>query len=329
MYTTLKDNKLLCELCSHHCIIDEGRSGFCRARENIHTSLHLPFYGLLSGTGIDPIEKKPLYHYRPGTKVFSVGYWGCNLRCPFCQNWQISQQDPGHRTGMVTADSLISQIQNANLDSVCHTYSEPSIHIEYLLECAEKARELEMRSLLVTNGNLEPKPARDLYGKMAAVNIDLKSMNEEYYRRILRGDLNTVLNNIRTAVELSHVEVTSLIVPGNNDSVSEIRKAAVFLRRVEDETGKSIPFHLSRYFPNFKEQTDPPEVLLLKELQHEAQKHISYVYLGNVDEVSETRCRECGFLLIIRHGYKTQNTFAVKNNKVICPNCQACQPITL
>ena len=329
MYSHPEGKKLACDLCLHKCRINDRSFGICQIRKNVDGNLNLPYFGIFSGLGFDPIEKKPFYHYKPGTKVYSVGYWGCNLQCPFCQNWAISQSLPERNKSEVTPEALIEALKNEHLDSVCHTYSEPSIHIEYLLECAALAEKDNIYSLLVTNGSLQTEPAQTLYSKMAAVNIDLKSMKPEYYHRVLKGNLSAVMDNIRIAAELTHLEVTTLVVPGNNDSVSEIRKSSSFLKEVEERAGKAIPYHLSRYFPHYKERSEPTSLSLMDELQNEALKHLQFVYLGNTEKSSDTHCPECGATAINRNGYRVKTAYLQENNDAICQDCGSLLPIVL
>lgn len=331
MYTVSSDTALRCQLCFHRCAIKPGESGFCHVRFNSGGSLALPFYGKISSSGMDPIEKKPFYHYRPGTSIYSLGYWGCNLHCPFCQNWTISQTVPALLScpETVTPSHLIRQLQDSGLDSICHTYSEPSIHFEYLSDCAELAKDSEIKSVLVTNGSILEKPARELYAKMAAVNIDLKSMNPEYYAGKLHGNLNTVLENIRIAASLTHLEVTCLIVPGNNDSIDEMVKAASFLQTVEQCTKTVIPLHISRYFPGYKQKNPPVSPSLLKDIQKECLNYLPYVYLGNTNDPVNTYCHRCGSKVIHRDGYYIKRLFKELSGAAVCQNCGERLPVIL
>ena len=237
-----------CELCFHHCQLAEGQTGFCRARV-CRSGAVLPLnYGKLTSLALDPIEKKPLRRFRPRSLILSVGSFGCNLRCPFCQNHEISMAGDGTiQTVDVSperlADKAAELIPRGNI-GVAYTYNEPLVGYEYVRDCAAAVHDRGMVNVLVSNGTIEEQPWRALLPYLDAANIDLKGFTPEWYRR-LGGDLDTVKRSIALAAEQCHVEVTTLLVPGENDSVDEIRALAQWLASVSPD----IPLHLSRFFP--------------------------------------------------------------------------------
>ena len=317
-----------CELCFRHCTIPLNKWGFCRVRANVDGELKLPYYGMISAFAKDPIEKKPLYHYHPGSYILSVGYWGCNLDCPFCQNWRISRKTPKPREQRrISPRELIEMVKEEGEEAICHTYSEPEIHIEYLLETGEIAREEQIRSVLVTNGSLTPKAAEELYASMDAVNIDLKAMDPGTYRSFLKGNLEAVLENIEIAVQQSHVEITTLIVPSQNDSEEELRRIAGYLRDLEQRYQKTIPLHLSRYYPQYRHEGQATPIETLKRLKQIAGEYLDYVYLGNLPESPDTLCPNCRQPVIKRSGYRIETCFTEEGTSVLCPNCSSPLPI--
>jgi pyruvate formate lyase activating enzyme len=248
----------------------------------------------------DPIEKKPLYHFRPGARILSIGFSGCNLRCPFCQNWHISQSaNPGAPGRFMPVDALMTEAAAAG--QIAYTYSEPAVHIEYLLDCMKAARERGIANVLVTNGCINQKPAQELLALTDAANVDLKCFSGETYSQILGGDLQTVLDFIKTAFEMGvHVEVTTLVIPGLNDSDEELDKCIDFISSIST----NIPFHLSAYHPDYHWEAPPtPPETLLRARERALQK-LKYVYTGNIaDESSDTICPGCGAVLVKRRGY--------------------------
>ncbi len=252
-YTVGQNGSVICRLCPHACKLQEGGTGLCRVRRNEGGIMVLPFWGQVSGTAIDPIEKKPLYHFLPHTGTFSVGYVSCNLRCPFCQNYHISQTaECGVR--FYTPEALVAEALSSGCPSISHTYSEPLVHTEFVRDCCRIAREKGLASILVTNGCVSQEPARDVLVYTDAVNVDLKAWDAAWYNEELGGERDTVCAFIRTAVELGvHVEVTTLVVPGKNDSDGDIDAIASFLAGLDRE----IPYHLSAYRPMYKYSVPP------------------------------------------------------------------------
>ena len=273
--------KALCELCFHHCALDEGQTGLCRARAYQDGKIVSLNYGKLTSLALDPIEKKPLRRFHPGSFILSVGSFGCNMRCPFCQNHEISMAgDSGKPTVEVSPEQLAAQaaelVPHGNI-GVAYTYNEPLIGYEYVRDCAALVHEQGMVNVLVTNGTVEEEPWRELLPLIDAANIDLKGFTPAWYRR-LGGDLETVKRSIVLAAERCHVEVTTLLIPGENDSEEEIRELARWLASISPE----IPLHLSRFFPQYQlVDRLPTPVEQVYRLAEAVRGYLSYVYTGN------------------------------------------------
>ena len=270
-----------CELCFHHCHLEEGQTGFCRARICRNGAVVLLNYGKLTSLALDPIEKKPLRRFHPGSLILSVGSFGCNLRCPFCQNHEISMAGEAEiQTVKVSPAQLAakaSELRAHGNIGVAYTYNEPLVSYEYVRDCAELVHEQGMVNVLVINGTIEEGPWRALLPLIDAANIDLKGFTPAWYRR-LGGDSETVKRSIALAAERCHVEVTTLLIPGENDSAEEIRALAQWLAAVS----QSIPLHLSRFFPQYKMTDRPPTpVEQVYRLAEAAREYLSYVYTGN------------------------------------------------
>lgn len=277
-YTKINKNKLECRLCPHNCNITEGNSGICGIRKNKNMKLELPLYGKLSAINIDPIEKKPLYRFLPGTQILSAGFFGCNFHCQFCQNYQISQIfGEDEKNKYVSPAELIELALTKGLRSIAYTYSEPVIHFEYIMECSKLAHKYGIKNVLVTNGFLNPEPAGELLSLIDGVNVDLKAFTQSFYSK-LGGEIEPVKIFIKLAAEFTHLEVTTLIIPGENDSIKEIMNIANFLMAIDP----NIPLHISSYYPTYKYEvlsTPKDTVLRLVEI---ASKHLNYVYPGNI-----------------------------------------------
>lgn len=274
--------KATCTLCFHHCQLDDGQTGYCRVRGNRGGAVVPLNYGKVSGIALDPIEKKPLRRFHPGSKILSVGSYGCNLRCPFCQNHEISMSGAeGVEALYLSPDALAGQAQRlrtfGNIGAA-YTYNEPLIGYEYVRDCAKLIHGRGMLNVLVSNGTIEEAPWRELLPLLDAVNIDLKGFTDAWYQR-LGGDLETVKRNIRVAAETGcHVEVTTLLVTGENDSAEEVQALSEWLAGVD----RSIPLHLSRFFPRHRMTDKPPTpVDTVYRLADIARQSLSFVYTGN------------------------------------------------
>ena len=273
--------KTRCELCFHHCELDEGQTGLCRARDRRDGGIIPLNYGKLTSLSLDPIEKKPLRRFHPGSLILSVGSFGCNLRCPFCQNHEISMVGDGEiQTVELSPEQLAAKaaelVPQGNI-GVAYTYNEPLVGYEYVRDCAALIHERDLVNVLVTNGTIDEAPWRELLPLIDAANIDLKGFTTAWYKK-LGGDLDTVKRSITLAVERCHVEVTTLLIPGENDCVEEIRELACWLAGVDP----NIPLHLSRFFPRYRMTDHPPTpVERVYRLANEARAYLTYVYTGN------------------------------------------------
>ena len=299
-YETREGGKVQCRLCPHTCIITEGKTGICRVRVNRGGTLYTKIYGEVSSVAMDPIEKKPLYHFHPGTTILSVGTVGCSFRCQFCQNYSISQ-NPDHPTRYYAPEELVSIAENKGSLGIAYTYTEPLVWYEYVLDCCRLARKAGLKNVFVTNGYLNREPLRDLLPYADAFNVDLKAMSEEFYLKVVGGKLQGVLDAIE---EISNhpdvmLEVTTLVIPGHNDSDEEMEKLTAFLSSLSPD----IPYHLSAYYPMYHFTAPPTPLHTLERLREVALRKMHYVYLGNVSGPTNTFCHNCGALLVERRGY--------------------------
>lgn len=290
-----------CALCPQRCAIAPGRVGRCGARLNRDGRLVARGWGVVAAEHLDPIEKKPLWHFHPGRQILSLGGWGCNLGCRYCQNWSLSG---GFVAGAVTEPEEVVAAARAiegNL-GVAFTYNEPLIHFEWVLACARLLRESGLRTVLVTNGFLEPEPLAELLPWVDAANVDLKSLDEGFYRRLCGGALAPVLASLPHFRRHTHLEVTKLLVTGHVDPVEDAAEVAAWIAR---ELSPEVPLHLTRYFPQHDWSSPATEPEALREAVRRARESLRYVYAGNVaGEDEDTRCLDCGHLLIERIGYR-------------------------
>jgi len=291
-----------CSLCPHNCRIPEGKKGVCRVRKNIDGQLVSLVYGKPVSVNIDPIEKKPLYHFLPGSSSFSVGTAGCNLSCPFCQNCDISCAEPEAVNSIdMLPEEVVGMAKSRGCQSISYTYNEPSIFIEYALDCARLARKAGLKNILVTNGYINEEPALEFCKYMDAANVDLKAFNDAFYK-MCGGKLKPVLNTLKLYSSRMWVEVTNLVIDGKNDSIKEIRSMAKWL---SSELGRHVPLHFSRAFPMFRmADIMPTPEKTLRQAQKIAGKYLDYVYIGNTGEAANTLCPACGNIVISRKNYQ-------------------------
>lgn len=287
-------SKAICDVCFRHCSLSEGQTGFCKARVCHDGAIVPATYGHITSLALDPIEKKPLYHFYPGSKIVSAGGYGCNLACPFCQNHSISLSEysldkyAGHLPNyeIISPEDLASvcveQKKNGNI-GIAFTYNEPTISYEYIIDTAKLIRRSGLKTVLVTNGSATAETLDKLLPYVDAMNVDLKSFDEDYYKNVLRGDLETTKQFIERATESCHVEVTTLIIPGENDTVEEVESIAGWLAVVGVAAGKDIPLHITRFFPRSRySDRRPTPVDTIYTLVDVAKKHLKYVHAGNV-----------------------------------------------
>ena len=276
-------NKQACNLCPHHCALAEGQVGFCHTRRNEGGQIKSLNYGRVTSLAIDPIEKKPLYHFYPGSVILSLGSFGCNMACPFCQNHTISQGGEQEVRWQISPEQLVELAQETSQQhgsiGVAFTYNEPLLSYEYLRDTLPLLRQAGQKAVLVTNGQIEEEPLKELLPYVDAMNIDLKTFSEKTYAKLLGGSLQAAQRTIQMAAEAGvHVEVTTLVVPGISDDINEFCAEVDWLASVNRE----IPLHLSRYFPRYQYKAPATQLDKLYELQRIAQKRMKYVYLGNV-----------------------------------------------
>jgi pyruvate formate lyase activating enzyme len=270
-----------CRVCPHHCKIEEGHLGLCKARTNRNGEIISENYGKLTAVALDPIEKKPLYHFYPGSKILSIGSYGCNLDCPFCQNCDISMVGSSEiETEEVTIEELVLKaeiLKSRGNIGIAYTYNEPLIGFEFVRDCAKASKEQGLKNIVVTNGYISEEPLLELLPYIDAFNIDLKGFTEEFYHK-LRGDLTTVKSTIELAAKSCHVEVTTLIIPGENDSEQEMMELSGWLASLRSD----IVLHISRFFPRWRMQDrDATPVKQIYHLAEVARKKLTYVYEGN------------------------------------------------
>jgi Pyruvate-formate lyase-activating enzyme len=313
-YQAETDSKVDCLLCPQGCKLVAGKAGFCKVRQNQDGKLITTNYGMVSSISLDPIEKKPLYHFYPGKPILSAGTVGCSLGCEFCQNWQISREEaPCRFIGPEELATLAVEARKSDGNiGLAYTYSEPGVWFEFLMATMPFIREHGLKNVLVTNAFLNPEPWRELLQWTDAANIDLKGFDEQYYRKLCHGKLQPVLDNIKAAVGQIHLELTTLVIPGENDKAEQIAAMAQWIAGLDPE----IPLHLSRYFPNYQLSIPATPLSTMERSAEIARKYLKFVYLGNVGGSSDTCCPDCGELLIAREGYQTRVMAAER-----CPQC--------
>ena len=324
LYEKLPQGKVRCHLCAHRCLIAEGKRGVCRVRENRGGTLYTLVYGHTIAEHVDPVEKKPLFHFQPGTTAYSIATPGCNFRCRWCQNWEIYQivreQDliAGKKA---SPEQIVSAAQRAGCRSIAYTYTEPTVFFEYAYDTACLAREAGLANIYVTNGYMTEEMLEALHPVLDAANVDLKAFCDETYKKYVGARLQPVLDSLKRMKALRiWLEVTTLVIPGINDDSAELRDAASF---VAQELGVETPWHISRFFPAY-EMTDIPSTPV--ETLHRAREigleaGLKYVYVGNVpdDGNQDTACPECGRVVTRRHGFAVTN--CIRNGR--CPDCGA------
>lgn len=322
LWEGIGEGRVRCLLCAHRCVIPPGGRGACLVRENRGGTLYSLVYGRLVSQALDPVEKKPLFHFLPGTGTLSLATVGCNFRCDFCQNYEISQlpRDHGGRIvgEPVEPEEVVAAAKETGARSISYTYTEPTVFFEFCQDVGRRAVQEGLRNIFVTNGYLTAEALAEARGWLHAANVDLKSFSEEFYRRHCGASLQPVLETIGRLWEAGiWVEVTTLIIPGRNDSETELRWIAEFLLGISPD----IPWHVSRFVPAYKAWHLPPTSLAALRRAREIGLSVGlrYVYMGNVPgEGEDTLCPGCGRALIRRHGF-----FVWQNDLVegACPHC--------
>ena len=317
-YQSLENDCVKCRICPRECTLDSGEKGFCRGRVNRQGELHATNYGEVSAIAVDPIEKKPLFHFYPGKDILSIGTTGCNLRCQFCQNWHIAQKEA--ETRQASPEQIVNLALKEDSLGLAYTYSEPLVWYEFILDTAREAKEAGLKNVLVTNGFINQEPLEELLQYIDGMNLDIKAFNQEFYQKICGGgDLEVVKDTARLASENCLLEVTTLIIPGLNDDPEEIDQLAKWLAQLD----KNIPLHLSRYYPQYEMDIPATDIETMRRAKEIAEKHLNYVYLGNIAGADRnTYCHNCGNLIVERKWTVQVHLEAGK-----CPNCGVKIPI--
>lgn len=306
-YFRQEEEKVRCLLCPRFCLLAEGQDGTCGVRRAVGGALYTANYGRLAAANWDPIEKKPLFHFHPGRQILSLGTFGCNLLCSFCQNWSLARGKPGSGTEQVSPEDVLAMLKRKGgpqeAFGVAYTYNEPMIWYEFIYDTARLLHEHGYSNVLVTNGYINREPLQELLPFIDAMNIDVKAFSDHFYKEYCRGAKDPVVEAVELAARHCHVEVTCLLIPTLNDSAAEQEALAAWLGAINPD----LVLHYSRYFPQYKLDlpSTPPEVM--EEALDTARKHLNYVYLGNIDLPggADTTCPRCGNLLIARSGYIT------------------------
>ena len=326
LYESLKDNEVKCNLCNHRCNIKNGRRGICGVRENRGGVLETLVYGKVIARHIDPIEKKPLFHFLPGSLSYSIATVGCNFKCRFCQNADIAQM-PSDRNGRIVGDAftpedVVAAALKGDCKTIAYTYTEPTVYFEFAYDTAKLATEKGIRNVFVTNGYMTEEALQMIHPFLDAANVDLKAFTEDFYKTTCKAKLVHVKETLKRMKSLGiFVEVTTLIIPGLNDDKKELENLSTFL---VDALGPETPWHISRFHPTYKLTDRPPTPIetLVKAREIGINAGLKYVYTGNVPGESgeKTFCDQCDHLLIDRWGFYVQNN-RIKNGK--CPQCGA------
>ncbi|MEM0017266.1 MAG: AmmeMemoRadiSam system radical SAM enzyme [Candidatus Korarchaeum sp.] len=328
---SLGDGRVRCLACPRKCVIPEGMYGLCKSKLNVEGTLCEVNYGMMSGVAMDPIEKKPLFHFMPGSRTYSIGTVGCNLFCEHCQNWVISQSEPESFTHLtyLPPEEAIEEALNYGASSIAFTYNEPTVvSMEWVCETAELARRNGLATVSVTNGYWSEEARERLIPLIDAANVDVKAFTDDFYRRVAKAPfLKPVLDTVIALKRAGkHVELTYLIIPGYNDGEDEIR---AFSRWVVREVSSDTPVHFSRFFPHYRMKRVPPTPVdtIRRAVKIAKEEGVKYVYAGNVpgDPSENTYCPECGTLLIRRYGFSIERCNLTEDGR--CPNCGELIPI--
>jgi pyruvate formate lyase activating enzyme len=319
------DGAVRCELCPIGCRLVEGREGPCGTRVNVGGRMFAREYGRLVSAALDPIEKKPLYHFHPGAAILSIAAQGCNLHCQFCQNWSISQEKSDFAQD-ATPEQLVAEAKTRRSVGIAYTYSEPLVWYEFVRDTARLARVAGLKNVIVTNGFLNEAPLRELLPWIDAANVDLKSMDDGFYRKVCKARVEPVLRSLRTCRELGvHLEVTNLVIPGWNDSDAQLGALIDFVASL----GRDVPLHFSAYRPAWKFDAPPTPASTLARAARLARGKLDFVYAGNihVDGATDTVCPSCGEVVIERDGYRIRSRLGP--GSAACPGCGRRLPIVV
>ena len=295
-----EDGRIRCELCPHYCAIPEGKTGRCRVRANQDGTLVSLNYGKVASVALDPVEKKPLYHFHPGKVIPSIGTNGCNFGCKFCQNWELAEAKAA--VDDIQVSDVPAYIERARSFGVAYTYNEPFVWYEFVLDSARLCRALGFKNVLVTNGYVNPEPLKELMPFVDALNIDIKSLEQDFHDKLTGGRTEPVLETCKIAAETAHVEITHLVIPGYNDTAPQFEKLAAW---IAENLGEFTPTHLSAYSPRHKLDAPPTPLSTLQMAKKIFDARLKFVYLGNAPttEGADTHCVTCGNVLIERVGF--------------------------
>ncbi|MCK4489650.1 MAG: AmmeMemoRadiSam system radical SAM enzyme [Anaerolineales bacterium] len=326
LYEQITKDQVRCNLCAHRCVIAEGKLSICKVRKNQKGKLYTLVYGYTISQNTDPIEKKPLYHFHPGSTAYSIATPGCNFHCQWCQNWNIAQMSGEVVEGYVreaTPEQIISTARAAGSRSIAYTYTEPTIFFEYAFDIAQLAHQVDISNIYVTNGYMTPEMLELFAPYLDAANVDLKAFREKTYHRYVGAGLAPILDNLKWMKDHGiWLEVTTLVIPNLNDDPAELRDAAQFIAQ---ELGPETPWHISRFFPHYNMIDRPPTPMATLQMAQEIglDEGLYYVYLGNVAGEGDTHCHNCGRLLIQRRGYWVSENHIQDG---CCPNCRTLIP---
>ena len=312
--------RIICQLCRHYCQLREGQTGICGVNANHEGGLKNLVYGKAAALHVDPVEKKPLYHFLPGSSTLSLGTVGCNLHCPFCQNWQISQTDDLSGAIEIRPAEVVALAQSYGCQSIAFTYNEPTIFYPFAKEIALQAKAEGLKSIFVSNGMESVEMIEDMQGVIDGFNIDLKSFDPAYYTKQLKGSLEGVLDTLTKLVRKGFwVEVTTLVIPGENDSDEELQQIAAFIAQ---ELGSAVPWHISAFHPDYKQmqKSVTPQQTLQRAREIGQRQGLKYIYLGNVAQKSSTYCPVCHTAVVEREGYTVMAQHLVEGR---CPTCNS------
>lgn len=309
-YIKLADDEVKCTLCPHLCVIKESKSGVCNVRTNQSGELISENYGLITSIGFDPIEKKPLYHFFPGKPILSIGSLGCNLKCKFCQNWQISQSgmsDFERNKEYYNPEQIVdlAKTKESNI-GIAFTYNEPTVFFEFMMDTAILSKKNGLYNVMISNGYINKEPLSDLLKYIDAFNIDLKAFSDFFYKEFTKAQIEPVKETLVDIFKAGkHIEITNLVIPGLNDDEVEFEN---MIKWITENLDKNVVMHISRYYPSYKMDVEPTSVEKMLKLGEIAQKYLNYVYLGNVlmAEGNNTHCFACNELVIRRSGYTTK-----------------------
>lgn len=317
-FDKLEDDRVKCRLCPRDCVLKTGQRGYCRGRKNEAGELVSTIYAQISSIAVDPIEKKPLYHFYPGTEILSVGTTGCNLGCRFCQNWHIAQEEA--ETRELSSEDLVRLALLHKSLGIAYTYSEPLIWYEYILDTAKLARKEGLKNVLVSNGLIHRAPLQELLQYIDAMNLDVKAFREEFYRDVCGGGfLATIKETAELAAEHCHLEITTLLIPGLNDDPGEIKELVTWVAGINED----IPLHFSRYFPQYKLDLPATSIETMERAERIAKEHLHYVYLGNVSsEDRHTYCHTCHYQ-VVKRDWRVK----IDLQEGACPECGTLIPI--